>query len=344
MDRRAFFAAAIFVAACGGSKLGGGGATAGTIGTGQAGAVGTGGDGAGGDATGGSGAAGTIDTGGTAGAAIGGRGGTAAIGGRGGAAAIGGRGGSFSVAGDAGSAGPCPWTPPDAPDGGFSPPPPDAGQPTDGKPACSYKSCSFFGAPVSVPFDDASLGFTATDLLGKFARPATGQLIWYDGTSTTLHVQVRYDQPAVGTLRSGDPTCAEMSVDGTVVSVTTDDGRLSGDDFPGRLTASVLGEPTTMVWANLAPPHVADLHGSFRAPATWGANVQVQTLTLAVATRAETCSVCAARASTDPRFSSTSPEPGCEYDGKLFWNGMNDSTRGCTPRVTVAAWKWIQQP
>jgi hypothetical protein len=332
MDRRGLFAALVCVAACSGSKLGGGdGGTAGTVVTGQGGAVGAGGDGAGGDATGGSGMVGTGGTAGTAGAV--------AIGGRGGAIATGGRGGSFSVAGDAGSAGPCASTPPDAPDGGFSPPPPDAGRSMDGLPACSYKSCSF-GVPAKVPFDDASLGFTATDLLGKFASTTTGQLTWYDGTSTTLHFQVRYDQPTVQ-IMLGDQTCRDMLVDGAIVSLTTDDGRLSGDDFPGRLTAGLLGDQMTMIFANLTWPRVADLHGSFRAPNAWAADAQAQTLTLGIALRSETCSACAASSDPrDPRFSDDSL--GCAYDGKIAWNGNNDPARGCTPRVTVAAWRWSQ--
>jgi hypothetical protein len=198
---------------------------------------------------------------------------------------------------------------------------------------------------TSVPFDDASLGFTATDLLGKLASPAAGQLIWYDGTSTAVHFQIRYDHPAVHIWKTAPAGCGEMDVDGAIVSLTTDDGRLSGDDFPGRLSANILGEPTTIIWVDLSGPHVPDLHGSFRAPSSWGADVQAQTLTLALAPRAETCSVCAASSGPrDPGFSSTSPDLGCAYDGKIFWNGSYDSLRGCRSQVTVAAWQWSQQP
>jgi hypothetical protein len=339
MNRRGLFAALICVAACSSSKLGGGsdGGTAGTVGTGQGGAVGAGGDGAGTGGTGGDGTGG----GGTAGSGTGG-GGTAgsASGGRGGAIAAGGRGGSSSVVGDAGAGGPCLWTPPDAPDGGFSPPPPDAGRPADSKPACSYKSCSLSGYST-VPFDDASLGFTATDLLGKFANPTTAQLTWYDGTSTTLHFQMRYDQPVVHVWEVGDPGCGIMDVYGAVVSLTTDDGRLSGDDFRGRLSGNVLGPTTTFVWAGFGGPPVSNLHGSFRAPSTWGAVIEVQSLTVVLPARAETCSVCAASGDpSNPSFVGT--QLGCEYDGKILWNGMVDPTRNCTPQVTVAAWQWSQ--
>ena len=57
-----------------------------------------------------------------------------------------------------------------------------------------------------VPFDDNSLGFTATDLLAELGRPNTGQITWYDGTSTALHMQVRYVDPKVRIDTSRDLT------------------------------------------------------------------------------------------------------------------------------------------
>jgi hypothetical protein len=194
-----------------------------------------------------------------------------------------------------------------------------------------------------VPFDDARLGFTATDLLAKLASPATGSLTWYDGTSTMLHFQVRYDQPTVQLFYSADPGCREMEVDGAVVSVTTDDGRLSGEDFAGRLNGNLLDGQLTIVWQSLSDRHISELRGSFRAPSAWGADVSVQSLTVGVGPRSENCSVCAA--SSDPRDPSfASAGLGCAYDGKIYWNGMNDPSRGCTPRFTIAAWQFSQHP
>jgi hypothetical protein len=196
-----------------------------------------------------------------------------------------------------------------------------------------------------VTVDDRSLGFTATDLLGRFGSGSTGQLTWYDGTSTTLHFQVRYDQPMVrvtGPGAGGAPAaCRTMEVQGAVLTLSTDDGRLSAEDYPAYLYAELVGGTTT-VWADASSIQVGQLHGSFRAPADWSYGPLSHRLGLQFTPQPESCNVRCAPSAAGSAYAFSSTLESCGYDGKLVWVGLNDGSRGCTPYATVAAWQWNQ--
>jgi hypothetical protein len=297
--------------------------TAGTVGTGQAGVVGT------------------LGTGGDI--AVGGRGGFN-TGGSGGSGGTGGRAGQ-PWGGDAGFGVCTSWTPPDAPDGGYAPGPPDGGLGSNGKVGCAQPQTCVTDTFYTVEMNDNSLGFTAADLLQMFDSPGTGQLVWYDGTSTTLHFQARYDHPVVYLASTSDPNrpnaCPNLEVANTFFSLSTDDGRLTGEEFGATLIGEVAGG-AKIFWASTFAM-LLSLHGTFRVPDAWindPSAAQNQTFTLRLTPQSESCSVNCAPSPTASDFAFANTTSICGYDGKIVWTGGPLPTVPCAREVTIAAWQW----
>jgi hypothetical protein len=316
-------------------------------------------------------------------------GGSGRLAGSGGIGGTGGAGGGASApTGVAGSCGPvlgaanagggfcgttCPeWSPPGAPDGGFSPAAPDGSRITNDKAGCPYTTCSTGNTVATTP-DDASLGFTATDLLAAIATPGVGQLIWYDGTVTGVHLSARYDNLAVfvqhgpgsaggaggstggggarggaGTGGSGSRTtavpCDEMLANGAVLTLSTDDGRFAGEELSASLNAiAEPGRPLVIYPSiDLVIP-LSDVRGSFRVPPDWQAGAGSEgILTLRINTQSVPCNPNCAPGGSPGDAPWANTESFCGYDGKIVLelHGSLDAAAVCGGQTVVATWIW----
>jgi hypothetical protein len=242
----------------------------------------------------------------------------------------------------------CPvWSPPDVPDGGFSPTAPEGGAITNGKPACPgtpqpATACSS-PIPAATSADDRSAGFSAQDVLNDLNDPGAADLIWYDGTTTTLHMQARYENLSVsvahGAPDGGSCWDEELTANGAVLAFSTDDGKLMGEELPAILGADVRDQQPRVVFAFSSLGlrlDVAALHGSFQLPASWTADAGMPGfLTLEVGSKGSPCNPnCAVGVA--ERWSDT--VEACGYDGKIVANIPRASM--CDFRLTVATWKW----
>jgi hypothetical protein len=286
------------------------------------------------------------------------------LGGHSGAGGISGAGGSCIV-GPAGAGnstcGRCPsWSPPDAPDGGYSPAPPDGGRLTNDKLGCPSTTCTVGNTMPAAP-DDQSLGFSATDLLAATTGSGLADLTWYDGTTTTMHLQGRYDAPTVyiqrgpdvdagGTAGAGGLVpCRQMVASGAVVTLSTDDGRLMNDDFPIVVLEGVAETGRPLLITVDAPNAVllSSLHGGFAIPLSWQVDPGERAwLLLRVNPQSLSCSAgCPPGLPSDVAWGSTTSS--CGYDGKIVAEvgavagGGPQTANVCTSRQIVAAtWTW----
>jgi hypothetical protein len=304
----------------------------------SSGSGGNGGHGGSAGTSGSAGVGGTLSTSGRGG----GVGNTTGRSGSGGVAGCGGPSGAGNATG--GFCGTCPaWMPPDAPDGGYSPSGPDGGRITNDKVGCPYTQCDV-GNTVPVAADDRSLGFSAADLLTMFS--ATGDLIWYDGTVTRLHVSARYEQLSVFVQQGpGTPgtRCPQMLANGAVFTVSTDDGRFAGDEITGSIWAIGEAGRDLMVFPSLdllLP--LSTLRGSFAPPATWQADGTTGSLSFTFEPPSDTCNGNCAPSPPASDLLWSSAASVCGYDGKIFaiLPPAAGSPTVCTRGTVVATWIW----
>jgi hypothetical protein len=264
--------------------------------------------------------------------------------------------------GDPNDGGPyCPtcqsWAPPHEPDGGSTPSGPDGGALTNGKlgypgdPGYSSVGCGIHPTqPTSA--DDRTLGFTAADLLDAIVGPGIADLTWYDGTSTTLRLSARYvnlhvevahpDDPDAGTIPFA--ACGELDAGQAIVTLSTDDGRLAGEDITGLFGGETYPNGQTIFVADLSGRiDLATAHGSLTLPDDWGAvagSAQVELVGVTPKSSSYSPSCPANSTAADTAWAAT--ESACGYDGKLVARfKVNAPPPACSQAsTTIATWRW----
>jgi hypothetical protein len=192
---------------------------------------------------------------------------------------------------------------------------------------------------------DASLGLTVVDLANAYL--GDGDLTWYDGTTTTLHL--------TGGAQTGGTLTAELGADsggGELCTeagymLSTDDGRLNNEPFSlssgyGFGVTVLVGGGTTLPRFLPATAEIpaSALRGSFELPSSWGAAVALATLTVDVSSKVNQCETLgcglgAAQFGPAPQWAWSTV---CGYDGKL--SVQFDRENGCPEDVAVATWRW----
>ena len=89
-------------------------------------------------------------------------------------------------------------------------------------------ACSVAVSSQPVTIDDATLGYSAKDVLAAINQSAVGDLIWFDGTQTKLRFDAQFarDQPiSVVNPPPNAGFCYRSMNFNILASITTDDGR-----------------------------------------------------------------------------------------------------------------------
>lgn len=243
------------------------------------------------------------------------------------------------------------WVPPHEPDGGAAPTGPDGSALTNGKVGYVRESCGTHATePTSA--DDRTLGFTAADLLDAIVGPGIADLTWWDGTSTTLHVSARYVNLSVEVARPDAPdadrtfiaACGELAAGQAIVTFSTDDGRLAGEEMTGQFVGETQPNQPAMFFPFLYNGiDLATAHGSLTLPDDWGAvpgSAKLALLGLAPKSSSYSPDCPPNPTAADTAWSAT--DSSCGYDGKLVAKfGVSAPPPTCSmASATIATWRW----
>ena len=207
-------------------------------------------------------------------------------------------------------------------------------------------------APQPTSADDRTLGFTAADLLDAVVGPGIADLTWYDGTSTTLRLSARYvnlsvevarpDAPDAGTIPFA--ACGELDAGQAILTLSTDDGRLAGEDITALFVGGTQpNQPTIVVPVFSGGIDLATVHGSLTLPDDWGAVAgSAQVGLVGVVPKSSSCSPSCLPNPTAADTAWSATESACGYDGKLVAKfAVNAPPPACSgASTTVATWRW----
>jgi hypothetical protein len=248
------------------------------------------------------------------------------------------------------------WAPPGNLDGGTAPAGPNGGALTNGKLGCIVETCA---TKAAQPTDagDNTLGFTAADLLDAIVGPGLADLTWFDGTSTTLRLSAHYMNLSVEVARpdtvpvvsdAGTSTfaaCGELTAGQAIVTLSTDDGRLAGEEFTAQMVGNTQpNQPTTVVPVfNWNGADQATVHGSLTLPDNWGAVAgTAQIVLVGIVPKSSSCSPDCLPNPTAADTAWSATESACGYDGKLVTRFAVKAPPPACPEAytTVATWRW----
>ena len=206
----------------------------------------------------------------------------------------------------------------------------------DGEPACRGGGCRADGTTLAtVGADNRELGFSAAEAVAFFAG-GTGDLVWHDGTTTTVAVSAELAGDSVEIYRwpPGQGYCYPTMTIPAGLRLTTGDGKLD-ESWPASLIAESDGAAILAVFPGSPPPFSAGLQAV--VPAAWrtsgdreGVNVDI----VAKQNRMRVYCATGERVSADPADSCN------DRDGVLrFFSGPPDLD--VPPSVfVIGAWRW----
>ena len=184
-------------------------------------------------------------------------------------------------------------------------------------------------------------------MLSALSASTVGDLTWFDGTTTTVRVQVHYDAKTMMRLSGTDagaddnPACPVLGSGS--ITISTDDGRLSEDDF-GRFSQFMGksvpgGSPTFNATGQLLG--VSAIRGSLTFPSSWQVSSSTDaTFSVTMNAKVDRCSLWCVGDPTTADLAWSNPNSYCGYDGKIVAEVVAEPDSPCWGDATLATWRW----